>query len=152
MHLLLKTNNSHINLSEEEITLEAKAIKRLFSKTIRIKKRESVDVKQFCNQHFSYLCKEVKRNNEAHLISLIGRRQMFNVINSKNIPVYKDISFRLSEDEFDKFKKYIIDDAIKRGLKTDSIIKQFKHKHGHVSFIPRQSIASAILRATSDDN
>jgi len=150
MHLYLKTSNRHPKLSHKNIIKAANIIKQLFAKTIRLKSKKSVKVSQFCKQHYSYLCKKAKRRSEAHLISLLGRKQMFNVINNKNIPVYKDIAFRLTDDEFYKFKKYIINDAINRGLKPDSIKKQFIHKHGHISFIPRQSIARAILYAISD--
>lgn len=156
MHLYLKISNRYAMISSDLEDKTKETVTDLFFKAIKVNPEKCtekcVDLESFGPWHYSYLCKPVKRGNEAHLISLIGKRQMFNVVNDKNIRVYKDVSFRLSSDEFRYFKEFLIHDAISRGVNPESWYKQFGHKHGHISFIPRQSIAKAILYARSTSN
>jgi hypothetical protein len=146
MHLYIKLNTRIALISSRQKIKATKDIRRLFSKTIGVNKKKSVKAKYFGDWHYSYLAKKEKRGNEAHLISLIGKRQMFNTVNDKYIRVYKDIDFQLTIPQFIRFKKNIISNMEGRG-DVDSVVRQFRHKHGHVSFIPRQTIARAILYA-----
>lgn len=121
-----------------------KVIRKLWSKTIGISDakliRKSANVKRYKKLHNSYLTRESKCKNDMRCIELIGKCDMYSIINKKYFKFCKKEIFALLEIQFEYFCSILIDYLDSIGKDTRSYIKQIERVFGMISFIPHEKI------------
>lgn len=121
----------------------SKAIRKKWMELTNSMSRKSFRMDAFVPEHKGYTMKKEKAKNTRHLISILGAKSFWGVINRKNIKRHPVKVLHMTAYQLQHFKNSMMDYAMAEDHEA-STYQQLNKDHGTLNFFPVDVVEKAV--------